>query len=323
MKKYGLLMAMTKNLGDDIQSLAAKQFLPGIDVFLERDFLNRVNFTKNIRVIMNGWFTHHPENWPPSPKIEPLFISFHIAPHVADKMLSKKTIEYLKKYEPIGCRDEHTKKLLEKIGVNAYFSGCLTLTLDHGYGHLKDQKNSLGLLVVDLDKDVLKYLPKRVLRNSFVTSHSYFDTSKILQKIVPLSLRKIVRRMSLVNNNVKKMLYVIDRYRSGKISVETRLRVAEEQLQRLANTQLLITSRLHAALPAIAFGVPVIFVHRNLNDPRFTGLLKYMNHYSIFEFKKHVNEIDWENPPRNPLQGEVKELKRNLIKKCQEFIEDV
>lgn len=34
---------------------------------------------------------------------------------------------------------------------------------------------------------------------------------------------------------------------------------------------LVITSRLHAALPSVAMGTPAILCHRNPNDPRFTG----------------------------------------------------
>ncbi|HIP92256.1 MAG TPA: hypothetical protein EYH25_02205 [Thermotoga sp.] len=140
MKKYGLVMASTANLGDDIQALAAKQFLPRVDVILDREFLNQVSSKDIIKVIMNGWFTHRPDNWPPSFNIEPLFISFHISPAIANKLLSRKTVEYLKKYEPIGCRDEYTRDLLKSKGVDAYFSGCLTLTLDYGYSHLKNPK---------------------------------------------------------------------------------------------------------------------------------------------------------------------------------------
>ncbi|HIP92257.1 MAG TPA: hypothetical protein EYH25_02210 [Thermotoga sp.] len=187
---------------------------------------------------------------------------------------------------------------------------------------LKSEKKRI--LIVDLDENAVKYLPAHILgKNLYITSHSYFDTSyKILQKTVPSFIRKVVRKIPWVNGGIKKLFWTIDRYRGKKISPETRLIIAEEQLKRLANAQVVITSRLHAALPAIAFGTPVIFVHRNLNDPRFTGLLKYINHYDISEFKKQVNEIDWENPPQNPSQKELRELKRTLIKKCQKFIEN-
>lgn len=324
MRRYGLVMASTANLGDDIQALAAKQFLPRVDVILDREFLNQVSSKNIIKVIMNGWFTHRPDNWPPSFNIEPLFISFHISPLIANKLLSRKTVEYLKKYEPIGCRDEYTRDLLKSKGVDAYFSGCLTLTLDYGYSHLKNpKKQKEEILIVDLDDYAVRYLPQYVLRKSVVVSHAYFKSSvKLIQKILPLTVRKALR--SIFPIDFDKILYSIDRYRANKkLSFETRLNLAESQLQKLANARVVITSRLHAALPAIAFGTPVIFVHRNLNDPRFTGLLKYINHYDILEFKKQVNEIDWENPPQNPSQKELRKLKRALIKKCQEFVKDV
>ena len=315
MKKYGLIIALTENLGDDIQTLAAKQFLPRVDVIINREFLNQVNSEDIVKVIMNGWFTHRPENWPPSPNIEPLFISFHISPHIADKLLSKETLEYLKKYEPIGCRDEYTKNLLRSRGIDAYFSGCLTLTLDYGYSHLKDhRKQEEYILIVDLDYYVVQSLPQYILKKSVIVSHTYTRRSvKLLQKIIPLKLRKTLRRIFPIDSRF---------FISIESSFEKRLKLAEVQLQRLANAQLVITSRLHAALPAIAFGVPVIFVHNNLNDPRFEGLLKFINHYSIDEFKKYINEIDWENPPQNPSQKEVKKLKKNLINKCLEFLKE-
>ena len=33
-----------------------------------------------------------------------------------------------KRFEPIGCRDENTVKILKEKGIAAYFSSCLTTT---------------------------------------------------------------------------------------------------------------------------------------------------------------------------------------------------
>ena len=62
MVKYGLLTYRTENIGDEIQSIAARQFLPRVDVYVERDSLNNVVSDEKIKLIMNGWFTHKPEN---------------------------------------------------------------------------------------------------------------------------------------------------------------------------------------------------------------------------------------------------------------------
>src|SRR5690606_35429742 len=55
---------------------------------------------------------------------------FHMNNTAAPFMLSEKGIAYLKKHEPIGCRDQFTADTLKAKGIDAYFSGCLTLTLD-------------------------------------------------------------------------------------------------------------------------------------------------------------------------------------------------
>jgi hypothetical protein len=60
-----------------------------------------------VKLIMNGWFMHKSENWPPAKQIVLLITSFHITPKAAERMLSEKGIEYLKeyvkKYGPVGA----------------------------------------------------------------------------------------------------------------------------------------------------------------------------------------------------------------------------
>lgn len=151
----------SSNIGDYVQSLAALQYyrkyiaerlnvkfasfdlfldavcannVPNVNfVFLERDNMCKHSDHygyKNIITLMNGWWLHTqnkklifeiPEN------VTPLFISFHIH----EKGLMKPPfIDVLKRFQPIGCRDEATLKLLDEHGVETYFSGCLTVGLD-------------------------------------------------------------------------------------------------------------------------------------------------------------------------------------------------
>ena len=122
--KFGLLKYQENNiyfnLGDNIQSLAAKQFLPKVDVLINREKLAKYNGERT-KMIMNGWFTHNVNDWTPSKDIDPLFVSFHMNSSVANLLLSEKGIDYLKKHEPIGCRDKHTVKILKEKGIEAYF----------------------------------------------------------------------------------------------------------------------------------------------------------------------------------------------------------
>ena len=71
--------------------------------------------------------------FPLNPKIRPLFISFHCTRPGA---LTPEAVAYLQRYAPIGCRDWSTVYLLHAAGVRAFFSGCVTTTIDTiGPGH--------------------------------------------------------------------------------------------------------------------------------------------------------------------------------------------
>lgn len=137
MNKNGLLVcapsSRRKNIGDYIQSVAAEQFWDHIDCYCEREALNEIQSGDRINLIMNGWFMWKPQNFPPANCINPLFVSFHIVPLFKKTFFTPETIEYLKRYEPIGARDVGTQRLLESYGINSYFSSCLTLTLGMKY----------------------------------------------------------------------------------------------------------------------------------------------------------------------------------------------
>ena len=81
---------------------------------------------EEINLIMNGWWMERVKNFPPSSKINPVWISFH----VSRPDLIKNCKNYFKKQPPIGCRDQATVDLFQKNGIDAYFTGCLTLFFD-------------------------------------------------------------------------------------------------------------------------------------------------------------------------------------------------
>lgn len=107
--KYGALKFNSTNIGDEIQSIAAQRFLPQVDYYIFRDHLNKFSSDEKVKLIMNSWYTWKPRNFPPSECIDPLLISMFINPDCREKILTKDTIAYLKKYGPVGCRDLSTK----------------------------------------------------------------------------------------------------------------------------------------------------------------------------------------------------------------------
>jgi hypothetical protein len=138
--KFALLSYYTTNLGDEIQSVAAQQFLPQTVLLIDRDgwTTNARSFRGAFKIILNGWFSNNPENWPPPAFLSPCLISMHITRErpkpslsspASEVLVQGKSLEYLKRYQPVGCRDLWTLDLLRKRGVECYFSGCATLTL--------------------------------------------------------------------------------------------------------------------------------------------------------------------------------------------------
>ena len=73
MIKYASLMYSTSNIGDNFQTIAAEQHLPVVNKKVNRDNLNQVVESDKFVLIMNGWYTHDPENWPPSESIITVF----------------------------------------------------------------------------------------------------------------------------------------------------------------------------------------------------------------------------------------------------------
>ena len=60
---------------------------------------------------MNGWYTHDISKFPPSDKITPLLISFHLN----NPYLAIKNKDFFKKHEPVGCRDLSSMKMFRRL----------------------------------------------------------------------------------------------------------------------------------------------------------------------------------------------------------------
>jgi polysaccharide pyruvyl transferase WcaK-like protein len=82
---------------------------------------------------------------------------------------------------------------------------------------------------------------------------------------------------------------------------EENFRCADELLKKYANAKLIITSRIHAALPATGMNTPCIFIlPQNISDVelcRFSGLLDFFNvMYHTGYAIKNNDHIDTLNP---------------------------
>ena len=107
---------------------------PGADVDLtlvQRDMSRLDAVPENTWMLAFGWYMHSQFDlrfdFPFHENLQPLFVSFHVNKHA---ILTPTAVDYLKAHGPIGCRDWTTVHLLLNAGVPAFFSGCLTTTID-------------------------------------------------------------------------------------------------------------------------------------------------------------------------------------------------
>jgi len=320
--KYGLLSYEENkrffNVGDNIQSLAAKQFLPQVDTYLNREKLGEYRGGP-IKLIMNGWFTHNHKNWIPNEYIIPLFVSFHMNNTAAPFMLSKNGIAYLKKHQPIGCRDQFTVDTLKAKGIEAYFTGCLTLTLD-SY-KVPDSERGDAIYIVD---PLYGYTTYRKVT---------YDYKRFLRSIQRGTIFQIGKRKKHLNQFLDKELrakaiHIEQEPPAGRYTEAEKFAMAEDLLHKYARAKLVITSRIHCALPCLAMGTPVIFVNgfdSFVDSCRFEGILDLFNRIDV--------DSNTGNFTANfPLEGKVNEntmvknlekhheLAETLKKYCQSFI---
>ena len=303
----------SNNLGDFIQSEAVKQYLKNLVVQkLDRDQLHIYN-GPNVFMFMNGWFMEKPNNWPPSNKINPIFLSFHLNPTAKKKMLSETGIKYLKKYQPIGCRDIYTQKILSNSGIDTYFSACLTLTLKRENFVSKKTKRH-GILVISP--------MERLISKNFAASS--FSLELVLKKIKTFKKKrqylKAMKRLNFFLSKQKEPAYfksqLLD---SKKFSQKERSKEAIKQLRDIAKAKLVITSRIHSALPAVAFGTPVLFISDGLEHINQKSRLQGMDSFFPILNSKHLNKwiFKWPNPAKSHVI-----FAKKLEKEITHFIED-
>ncbi len=176
----GALKASTENLGDYIQILACLRLLETLDlrpgIYLDRDTelaSAPALSSGSSRVVLplSGWFKHMAgadPQWPPHERIVPVFIGFHVRPHMCPALLEPRSIDYMKAHGPVGCRDPFTKHLLEEKGVSTYLSYCLSLTFAKRAPHEVGDR----VVVASRDREIIDLLPSEY-RNDHVYLNHY------------------------------------------------------------------------------------------------------------------------------------------------------
>lgn len=235
------------NLGDLIQGLAAKQYLPKNSMAVDRENLIAVKNETSF-LVANGWYQHEFENFPAPSLVIPFYISVHVAK--SDFLKIKNIREHFKKNAPIGCRDSKTLWLMLGFGIPAYYSSCLTLTIK---------------------PTEIKNTPK--IETIWVDNIDHPIPNNIEQKLNTL----LPQGFTMISHDP------LSRFLNFETYVADNLDLANSLFEKYANAKLVLTTKIHCALPCIGMGVPVILIHPNPNDPRLSVLNKLITVVSYDE----------------------------------------
>lgn len=269
--KYGLLYYKdTDNIGDDIQSYAASRFLPRIDYMIDRENLNSFTPKKKeyVKTIMNAWYIHDKINFDISPYIAPLFISmfFKYMPYedgttFGTDYINKNVIKMLQDYSPVGARDKHTDKILKSLGINSYFSGCMTLTIEPFENVQKEDY----IVTVGLSKEEISHIKK-------------------------LTKRRVIE-----------FVQDVPKYSFSSENWDQRKNRVIETLKLYQSAHMVVTTKLHCSLPTLALGTPVLLLYdksKKENQDRIGSYITYLNHIDRKDFMNST--YDFEKPKKNP-----------------------
>ncbi|TKT76743.1 polysaccharide pyruvyl transferase family protein [Aquamicrobium sp. LC103] len=246
------------NLGDNAQSIAVRHVYRQLGIHddqmvdINRDALPQYDGEPAI-LLMNGVF--YSSCFPLPAAITPVFIGFH-----ASEQVIKEQQELLRKHQPIGCRDEATTARMKKHGIDAFTTGCATLTLPRREEEPKTPK----LLIVygrnagRLPPVVFRSIPERLLADADLIYHRFHESR------FPLDAE-----MQREAERHEEALFA--RYRR--------------------EATLVLTSLHHVATPCMAFGIPTI-ICRVRNDARFSLIEKWAPIYTPDKFE----QIDWYPP---------------------------
>ena len=212
------------NSGDEMQGFSGLQFLPYLTDFVDRDF--GLPHTPTQYLFANAWWGYS-SSFPPPPSLKAAWFSVHMSSSFK-KITVPRNIGYFRRYSlevgPIGARDDPTLAFLRKLGLPTYLSSCFTQMLRSSGNRYKENFSKRNLIMlVDVDENLL---PAEIVA---LGTHFRADVNK-----------------------------------SNIFDRQARLEHAQK-LHHLYSTEakVVITSRIHSALPASVNGVPVIFVEQS------------------------------------------------------------
>lgn len=281
--KYGVLSFgnQSTNIGDYIQSLGVLEVYKRMGLSEEDivtvDCYDLSGYAgEEVVLPIAAFWDKRPDYsyFPISKKIKPVFLGVHCT--------DEKVLKNMGGYKSCfwGCRDLETKRAVSRAfsnEANVFMSGCFTLCLEKR----DDKINPKKVYMIDVLDDFISYIPKELAENA-----------------------ETLKQLSLG-------LFEMD----NDAATKKDFKLARERIACLKqDAKLVITSRLHVALPCIAMGIPVVVARRNSDDTeRFSGYDGLFHVYMPHEW----NEVDW-----MPVVPDIESLKEEIITNAIELLQN-
>lgn len=184
----------------------------------------------------------------------------HLSPR-CPLLFSSSSLDFYKKYEPIGCRDSWTLSQLTSRGVKAYFNGCLTLSLP--------------------------------LSSESSISPSNFQEEKKTERAV-LTQKNPARVIHALDNAPSNMSEDEKCTNHMGAKIESRLSIASKLLNEYRSAEEVKTDRLHCYLPCLSFNKKVTY--HGVMDERTRSLVDLSSEALLEKARQSRNIVQkWVN----------------------------
>jgi hypothetical protein len=260
----------TFNIGDCVQSIALKYLYNKIGIknedIVEINKYDISSYDGSEYVILPLCNSHNGTREYGVLPVSNKIIPVFTSFNLFTKELDNGMIDNLKSYEPIGCRDEQTMINMRNHNILAYMTGCITAILPKR--PIRNRKNKT--FFVDIPDSLNKFIPDKLKKNCEYLSH-----------LIP------IESDSFDDNEVKRM---------NKIAID--------RLEQYKNeATLVVTSRLHCAVPCMAMGIPVIIAANN-----YPFNFGWVDRFLPVHTSNDFDSINW-----NPKIVEYEDVKQRLV----------
>lgn len=266
------------NIGDMAQKLGVMNAYAsaGIDAGrLPRIYAYDQNtWQEDTAFIMAGYFDSYYGHcmFPIADKGYPFYLGFHCVDEKRMEEIQRQTRQPLF----IGCRDLASYRSLKRVfgpEVPIFMSGCFSLLQERR----SEEPEQGKVMLVDVEKGLMPHIPKELLANGEYHTHIH---------------------PSFAKDNQEADCMAVDYVRSWFAYLKK-------------NARLVITSRLHCALPCVAMGIPVVVARKYVDDTeRYSGYEKLFPVYMPDEYDK----INW-----NPAVTDIEWLKQAIRENTAEL----